>query len=87
MTVENYLMEMASYGKSRAQWGGWLEAAIMSYRWRARINVYEVQKGRYKLTHNLEFSGKTDYTIRLLWLGTHYDLLLPKHYRDKPQLR
>ncbi|CAE7217656.1 unnamed protein product, partial [Symbiodinium sp. CCMP2456] len=74
---DEYFAHMGSTAACNA-WGGWLEAAVMAFRWKCQVKVYSLDggTGRYRHLSTVGIVQNNGSIIRLLWLGDHYDLLV-----------
>ena len=64
--------------KRRRQWGGFAEAALISYAWKVTIAIFATRSGKYfLLVEPVKPPGVSlERRICVLWTGSHYDLLL-----------
>ena len=78
-SVEEYLIRMRPPIMHRRQWGGYAEAVLISYDWKAVVAIFlKTSVGKYVLLCEpvVPPEANPERRICVVWSGTHYDLLL-----------
>ena len=78
-SVEEYVRRMRPPIMHKRQWGGYAEAALLSYDWKIAVAIFtKTSVGKYVLLCEPVTPPEANpaHRIGVVWSGTHYDLLL-----------
>ena len=76
--MEAYVAAMRPPITHQRQWGGFVEAALISHAWKITVAIFAKRSGKYfLLCEPVKPPGVSpEHRICVVWTGSHYDLLL-----------